>query len=125
MAKISQNQLYDIILERGFPEITRTIKKQVLAGVQTHGLTFLEIGQIVWYMYEKQSVEVRPMYGLGPIYNVKGEALKYFKSLENKTKSQEQAMEQRLEDEKNVKNVIFIVPQERKFKKRKINLDDL
>lgn len=125
MTKISQEQLYSIILERGFPEISRTIKKQVLTGVQTHGLTFLEIGQIIWYTYEKKNVSVDPMYGLGPIYNVKDEALKYFKSLEIKTKSQEKAMEQRLEDDKNEKNVIFIVPQKRKFKKKKINLDDL
>ena len=125
MHKISQDQLYSIILERGFPEITRTIRKQVLVGVQTHGLTFLEIGQIIWYMYEKKKLDINPMFGLGPIYNIKDEALKYFKSLELKTKSQEKAMEQRLEDDKNQKNVIFIVPQKRKFKKKKINLDDL
>ena len=125
MAKITQEQLYSIILERGFPEISKTIKRQVLQGVQTHDLTFLEIGQIIWYMYDKKGYAPNPMYGLGPIYNIKDEALGYFKSLEIKTKSQEQAMEQRLEDEKDDKHVIRVVPQTRKFHKKQIDLDKL
>ena len=54
--RIGQDQLYKIILERGFPEITKTIKKQVLQGVETHNLTFLEIGQIIWYAFEKNMI---------------------------------------------------------------------
>ena len=80
--RITQKQLYTIILERGFPEITKTIKRQVLEGVEVHQLNFLEIGQIVWYMYEKKQMKVNSMYGLGPIYNIKDEALKFFSGME-------------------------------------------
>lgn len=123
--KITQKQLHQIILERGFETISKTIKRQILEGVQTHNLTFLEIGQLVWYLYERKNVEVRPMYGLGPIYNIKDEALKYFKSLDTKTKQQEEAMEKHLEQVDDPKRVTVIKPQERKFKAPKIDLENL
>lgn len=122
--KISNKQLYSIILERGFPEITKTIKKQVLQGVEIHNLTFLEIGQIIWYAYEKKGLQVSPVYGLGPIYNIKKEALDFFKALEATTKDREEAMEDRINSEQ-TKNIINIVPQERKFKRKHIDLDKI
>jgi len=112
-------------LERGFPEITKTIKRQVLLGVQEHNLTFLEIGQIIYYTYEIKKVEVRPMYGLGPIYNVKNEALAYFKALQSKVNRQNRDMEERINGEDKEKRTTKVVPQERKFRKKKIDLEKL
>jgi len=122
--RIGQDQLYKIILERGFPEITKTIKKQVLQGVETHNLTFLEIGQIIWYAFEKKGLKVQPVYGLGPIYNIKKEALDFFRAMENETKQKENAMENRIND-KTTKKITNIVPQERKFKRKHIDLEDI
>lgn len=127
MRVLTRQELEEVILGVGFPEITSTIRKQILTGVQKYNLTYLEIGYIVQYAFIEMNkpVRVNPAYGIGLAYNVKTQALDYAKTrLEQKAKQKElYAIAQKKEQDG--KRVIKVVSKPRQYHPREIDINKL
>lgn len=121
-----RTDLEQIICEvMGLSTITPMITKQINRYILEYEMSFKEIARcIVWYV-EVFGGELKPIYGIGIVPNIREQAAAYFKKLE--LDQQNQAIEAKKIVEYQDNNIIFNIKslKHNKRKPRQLDINDI
>lgn len=121
-----REDLEQIILEvMGLKSITPMISKQINRYILEFDMSFKEIARcIIWYV-EVFHGELKPIYGIGIVPNIREQAAAYFKQLE--LDQQKQATEAKKVVEYQDNNIIFNIKslQHNKRKPKQLDVNDI